>query len=142
MRIIAWPEAFLDIGARGRMPGDIGLLRQIADRRPGLNESGAGIGLNKAGGDLEQGRFARSVAADEAYPLSGSDRQIDAVEQRQAADSQGNLAQLDEGRGHIGTDEWTWRSQQVTEAMWLIASRQATAQASAGSRFDNSARSN
>ena len=72
-------EAGLDIGERGRGAGEIRLLRQIADRRAGLHEPRAAVGLDQPGGDLEQGRFARAVAADQADALAGRDRELGAV---------------------------------------------------------------
>src|SRR3546814_11076873 len=53
-----------------------------------------------AGGDLQQGRLARAVAADQAEPVAGIDRQLGAVEQRGAAEGQLDIAQDQERGGH------------------------------------------
>ena len=46
--------------------GEVRLLRQVAQAVAGLDEASAAIRLQRAGGDPKQGRFARSVAPDEA----------------------------------------------------------------------------
>ena len=84
------------------MPGEVRLLRQVADGGARLHEARAAIGLDQAGGDLQQRRLARAVAADEAHALARRDRQLDAVEQRRAAEGERDIAELDEGRGHAG----------------------------------------
>ena len=76
--IITRPKAGLDVGQRRRRAGEIGLLRQIADRSTRLNEACAAVGLDQSRGDLEQGRLARAVAADQADALAGGHRQLDA----------------------------------------------------------------
>ena len=70
---------------------------------PGCSEARAAVGLDQTGGDLEKRRFARAVAADEADPLTRRDGQLDAVEQRRAAEGQGDISELNEGRGHSCT---------------------------------------
>jgi hypothetical protein len=65
----------LDIGEGGGEAGQIGFLRQVLDRRLRLSEVFAGIGLHQSGGDAQQGRFARAVAAYEADPVVGRDGQ-------------------------------------------------------------------
>jgi len=50
--------------------------------------------------DLEQGRFAGPVAADEARPLARRDREIDAFEERRAAEGQRDAAKLKQRRSH------------------------------------------
>ena len=72
--IVVGPETRLDVIGRGGEAGKIRLLRQVADGRVGLEEDGAAVGLDQPGGDLEQRRFARAVAADEAHALAGRDQ--------------------------------------------------------------------
>ena len=98
--IVAWAEAGLHVCEGRGGAGEIGLLRQIAHGRTGLQEARAAVGLDQPGGDLEQGRLAGAVAADEAHALAGGDGELDAFEQRSAAEGQGNILELDEGRGH------------------------------------------
>ncbi len=85
------------------MPGEIRLLRQIADGSPRLHETLTAIGLDQPGGDFQQGRFAGTVASDEAYALAGRDRQLDAVEQRMTAECERNIAELEKRRRHGGS---------------------------------------
>ena len=47
-------QACLDIGQRGREPGQVGLLWQIADRGAGLGESAAAIRLHQTRGNPQQ----------------------------------------------------------------------------------------
>ena len=98
--VVAGAEAGLHIGERRCGAGEIGLLRQIAHGGARLQEARAAVGLDQPGGDLEQGRLARAVAADQADALAGRDRQLDAGEQRRAAEGQRDVLELDEGRGH------------------------------------------
>ena len=66
VRIVARGQPGLDEGGSGGEAGQIGALRQIADGHRGLHETRAGIRLDHSRGDLEQGRLARAVAADQA----------------------------------------------------------------------------
>jgi hypothetical protein len=68
--IVAGAEAGLDIGQRGLVVAEVRLLRQIADGGARLHEAAAAVRLDDPGGDLEQRRFARTVAADQADPLA------------------------------------------------------------------------
>jgi len=67
--IVAGAEAGLDIGQSGSETGKIRLLRQIADGGAGLHETAAAVGLDQAGRDLQQRRFAGAVAADQTDAL-------------------------------------------------------------------------
>ena len=66
----------LRIGQRGGEAGQVRLLRQIADGGAGLGEAAAGIRLDQAGGDTQQGGFARAVAADQAQPVARPRRPV------------------------------------------------------------------
>ena len=68
--VVAGAEAGLDIGQRRRVIAEIRLLRQIADGGAGLHEAAAAVGLDQAGRDLQQRRFAGAVAADQADALA------------------------------------------------------------------------
>ncbi len=65
--VVAGAEACFDIGQRGGEAGEIRLLRQIADGRTRLHEAAAAVGFDQAGRDLQQRRFAGTVAADQTY---------------------------------------------------------------------------
>ena len=93
-------QAGFDVFQRGGVAGEVGFLRQIADGCAGLGEAAAGIGLDQAGGDAQQGRFAGSVAADKADPVAGGDGDAGAGQQRRGAESQGDILQREKGRGH------------------------------------------
>ena len=90
-------QAGRDIVGDGRMAGEIRLLRQGRHGGAGLGEARAGIGDRLAGQDLQQGRFAGAVAADQAQTLAGRDAELDAVED-------GLVAQVvaDAGKGQEG----------------------------------------
>jgi hypothetical protein len=64
--IVAGAKAGLDIGQRRLVVAEVRLLRQIADGGAGLHEAAAAVGLDDAGGDLQQRRFAGAIAADQA----------------------------------------------------------------------------
>jgi len=59
----------------------------------------ARIGRVVAGENLDQGRLARAVLADEGMDLAGQDGQIDAGESLRAAEALGEPAHLEEGAG-------------------------------------------
>ena len=82
------------------MSGEVGLLRQVAERRSGLHETAAAIGLDQAGGDLEQRRLARAVAADQAEPVGGRHRQRGAVEERRVAQGESDVLEKKERGSH------------------------------------------
>ena len=85
MRIVAGAETGAGIIAERREPGEIRLLRQIADGHAGLHEALAGIRLDQPCRDLQQRGLARPVAADQAQPRRPLRRQFRAVEQRRGA---------------------------------------------------------
>ena len=98
MRTLA--ETGDDIGERRVEPVEIGLLRQIANSGPRLQKTLARIGLDQAGGDLEQSRFARTVAPDEAKPLARPEREFGVDKQRRAAEAQTKRLQGKKRRSH------------------------------------------
>ena len=100
--VVARAQPGFDIGQRRRIAGEVRLLRQVADAGARLHEALAAIGLDQPGGDLQQRRLARAVAADEAHALARRHRQLDAVEQRRAAEGERDVAELEEGRRHGG----------------------------------------
>ena len=95
-------QAGFDILQRGREAGKIGLLWQIADGGAGLGEAPAGIRLHQARGDPQQGRFAGAVAADQADPVAGGNRQTGTGQQRRGAEGEGDVLQREKRRGHGG----------------------------------------
>ena len=100
VRIVAGPEPGFHIGERRRKAGEVRLLRQVAHGGAGLHKACAAVGLDQSGGDLEQRRLARAVAADQTDALAGRDRQLDAVEQRRAAERERDVLELYERRRH------------------------------------------
>ena len=107
--IVAGAKASLDIGQRRLVVAEIRLLRQIADGCARLHEAAAAVGLDKAGGDLEQRRLAGAVAADQADALARGHRQLDARQQRRAAEGQPDIFQLDQRRRHRVIQLWSRR---------------------------------
>ena len=105
--IVAGAEAGLDIGQRRLVIAEIRLLRQIADGRTRLHEAAAAIGLDEAGGDLQERRFAGAVTADQADSLARRHRQLDARQQRRAAEGQPDILQLDQRRRHRLLQPWS-----------------------------------
>ena len=83
--IVARAHAGFHVGQHGGRVAEIGFLMQVADGGAGLQEAYAFAGGEQAGGDLQQGGFARTVAADQADPLACGHGQLGAVQQRQVA---------------------------------------------------------
>ena len=100
--VVARPEAGFNIGKRRSKAGKIRLLRQITHHGPRLHENGAAVRLDVSGRDLQQGRFARSVAPHKRNPLAGGDGEFHAGQQRCAAEGQCDVFELKEGRSHVG----------------------------------------
>src|SRR3954452_21997595 len=98
--VVAGTETGLDIGQRGLVIAEVRLLRQIADGRARLYEAAAAVGLDQAGCNLQQRRFAGAIAADQADALARRHRQFDARQQRRAAKRQPDIFQLDQRRRH------------------------------------------
>ena len=116
--IVAGAEAGLHISeGRGRA-GEIGLLRQISNRGPRLHEARPPVGLDQPGGNAQQRRLARPVAADQAHAFAGRDGELDAGEQGCAAERQRNVFELNEGRGHADILRGTRRSTPRSQARW------------------------
>ena len=86
--VVAGSEPRFDEGQSRRKSAEIRLLRQIANRRARLQEPGPAVGRHEPCGNLEERRFSRAVAPDQAYALARRDRQLDARQQRRAAKGQ------------------------------------------------------
>jgi len=63
-------ETRLDRREGGGKAGRVRFLRQVLDRCAGLQEPFPGIGLDHAGSDAQQRRFAGAVAAHQANPVA------------------------------------------------------------------------
>ena len=98
--IVVGAEPILDIGEDGGEARQVRLLRQIPHGGVGLEEALALVEFEFASGDLQQGRLARAVAADQRQLVAGGDGNLRAFEQRLAADGQFDVAQDEKGRGH------------------------------------------
>ena len=116
IRVVARPEASLDIGAHRGEGGKVRLLRQVAQGRARLHEAGAGIRLDGAGGDLQQRRLAGTVAPDKAQPFSGGDRERRVFNEGTAAEGQADILEEKQRRSH-----WTGCSD--GQVRWQGASR-------------------
>jgi hypothetical protein len=95
--IVAGIHSGFDIGQRGLETVEVRLLRKITNGCTGLHKAGAAISFHKSRHDLQQCRFARAVAADQAHAFACRDRKLDAGEQRRTAERQRNVFQLDQG---------------------------------------------
>jgi hypothetical protein len=86
--VIGRAKARLNIIDNAPETRKIGFLRQVTDGRAGLDEARPAIRLHEPRRDLEQGRFAGPVAANDAHPLTRPDIEIDTIEKRGAAEGQ------------------------------------------------------
>ena len=96
--VVARAEAGFSIGEGGFEAGEIRLLRQVAHGGAGLDEALARVLIDQAGGDFQQGGFARAVAADQAQPVAGRDGNIRPAQQRRGAEGEVDVGQ-EEDRG-------------------------------------------
>ena len=76
IRVVARSQTRLHKGKGILEAAEIRLLGEVANGRARLHEARAAIGLDEAGGDLQQGGFARAVAADKASPLARRDGRV------------------------------------------------------------------
>ena len=94
------PQPRHDVVEGGGVAGEIGLLGQVAHGGVGLEEAQAVIGLDFAGGDFQQRRFAGAVAPDQAQPVAALHREVGGIDQRLAAKSEADALQDENGRSH------------------------------------------
>jgi len=103
--IVARLEAGRGVIERGSMSRKVRLLRQVADGRAGLEEPHSRVGGDGAGGDLQQRRLARAVAADERDFFARQHGELGVFEELRGADRQSDLLQGEDGSGgHVGAD--------------------------------------
>ena len=70
VHIVAGAKIVFNRRQNGGKAAQIGLLRQIAERRTGLDETLASVSLYCSGGNLQQGGFAAAVTPDQAQALA------------------------------------------------------------------------
>src|SRR5262245_34861363 len=80
----------------------------------------AGIGRVDAGEDLDQGRLARAVLADQAMHLARLDRPVDRVERDRAAEA---LADAGKRQERIRAGLWDWSSDRHSSLVISVAAR-------------------
>ena len=102
--VITRPETRFDIIKRGGIGGQVRLLRQIAQSGAGLDKAQAGVMRHVARGDLEQGRFARAIAANQRDALTGRDNEFGALEQGRATEGQFDILKRKKGCCSHGAD--------------------------------------
>src|SRR5215207_777448 len=84
------------------MAGEIRFLRQIADGSAGLDEAATAVGFDHAGRDFQKRGFAGTVAADQAHPLASRNLKVGRGQERRAAESERDVAELDQGSHSSG----------------------------------------
>ena len=72
---------------------------------------GAGVGLQHAGGDADQGRFTGAVFADDGMNLAGHDEDIDAFQRLDRAETLADVGQRH--NRHMRRDYWRCRGGDV-----------------------------
>src|SRR5262249_38018482 len=99
VRIVVGIETGLGISQRGGKLTKVGLLRQIADTDPWLQEALAAVGLQQPGCQPQQCRFARTVAPHQTDALAGGHGEFGAREQRRAAKGERDIRK---------PEQWWW----------------------------------
>ena len=74
VHIVAGAKIAFNRRQNGGKAAQLRLLRQIAERRTGLDETLASVSLDRSGGDLQQGGFAAAIAPDQAQALALGNR--------------------------------------------------------------------
>ena len=98
--IIAAGQAGLDIRHHRLEFRQVGILLEIADRRAGMDEAFAFVGLDCAGGDFHQRRLARAIAADQAQAFALANAEISAVEQGGDAEGEVDILEREKRWSH------------------------------------------
>ena len=80
MQVVERRQARAHIIAQRRKAGEIRLLRHVANGSAGLQEARAVIGLDQAGGDPEQRRFAGAVAPDQRRAVAFRNDELRALQ--------------------------------------------------------------
>ena len=78
------------------------ILRQEGKARTFALFEKALVGLSEARGDLEEGRLARTIDADQADALAGFDRQVELIENRSGAEREADVMGAKEAHGRSG----------------------------------------
>ncbi len=96
LRAAGFPQAGGDVVGHALARRRRRVLGQIGDGRARLQEARAAVGLDGAGQELEQGRFAGPVAPDQADALAAAQTEGQALEQRGAAEADGGRVERDQ----------------------------------------------
>ena len=102
VRIIRRAEAPFHIVQHGLVGREVRLLRQVADGGAGLHPALALVGLDHAGGDLEQRRLARAVAPDQRHALALGHGEFGVLENGTAAEGEADAAKVKKDPAHDG----------------------------------------
>ena len=120
--IITRAKARFDISERRRKTGEIRLLRQVAQRRAGLQKARAAICLNPSCCNLHQRRFARAIAPNKANAIACGERQVSALKERRSTKGEANILKREKsGSGHAPRCDRTMARRQVSTGMALFA---------------------
>ena len=116
-------KAGLDISQCRGEACEIGLLRQITDRGPGLDETVACIGLHQTGRNSQQRGFSRTVAPDEADAITRGNGQSRARQQRRGTEGETDILQKKLWRGHrpLNTTEGGYRDFRPVSPLAIVA---------------------
>ena len=91
-------EEAVDVDRQGRIDGEA--LRHVGEAQAGRARDPAGIGLDDAEHQLDQGRLARTVRADQADDLAAVQGEIDVLEGLVVAEPDRGAGHLDEQPAH------------------------------------------
>ncbi len=109
IRVVARPEAALDIGQHRLVLAKIRLLRKVARGDAGLDETRSAIRLDEPRRNLHQRRFAGAVAPDNADAIRFGHGEIRVFEKRGSAESQRNVLKCEEWSRHDPGREYCLR---------------------------------
>ena len=111
--IVARGKSRLDIGEGRGVPGEVRLLRQVADGHRRLAEALAAVERDEPGRDLEKRRFSRAVPADDAEPLPRPDAEVDTAQERRPAKGQSDVLEKEKRRRRQGViQSLSWAADQ------------------------------
>jgi hypothetical protein len=120
VRIIRWSKARQRILPHGFGRTEIGRLRQISDGRGRVFENLTVHWLNQTGGDLEQGGFTRTIAADKGNAIFRRDDEVSTIQQRLSTEGQENAIKFEKWRCHNEKDARQWGQARLRSVLMAV----------------------
>ena len=132
------------LGHRLLVEGEL-VLVQVGDAFPGPDEDLAFVGVELAGQDLQKGRFAGAVGADQAVAVAGGELDVDILEDDSLAVGKSDIGGVYHGECSVkvmsGACFLRWRRSGMVGGTGRLSGRRAPGRSGAGSSRNRPRRS-